>query len=70
MAELRRGGISCDAEYAGRSLKGQLTHSRRLGAELTVVAGDESATVRRTGAEDVVVALRGAKERVLALIGR
>ena len=70
MAGLRRRGIACDAEYAGRSLKGQLTHSRRLGAQLTIIAGESSATVRRTGAEDGVVSLEDAEERVLALIGR
>ncbi len=57
MAELRHGGISCDADYAGRSLKGQLTQAGRLGAKTTVVVGREEATIRRSGQEDVVVPL-------------
>ena len=30
--ELRRRGLRAEVDYAGRSLKGQLTHARRLGA--------------------------------------
>ncbi len=57
MAELRRRGVACDTDYAGRSLKGQLTQAARLGAEVTVIAGREGATIRRSGADDVEVAL-------------
>ena len=32
MAELRRRGLACDTDYAGRSLKGQLTQAGRTGA--------------------------------------
>ena len=32
MAELRRAGRAADTDYAGRSLKGQLTQAGRLGA--------------------------------------
>ena len=37
MTELRRAGLSCDADYAGRSRKGQLTQATRLGARKVVV---------------------------------
>ena len=36
MTELRRAGISADADYAGRSRKGQLTQAKRLGARRIV----------------------------------
>ena len=37
VAELRRAGVSCDVDYAGRSLKGQLTQAQRTGAKTTIV---------------------------------
>ena len=52
LAELRGLGLSCDTDYAARSLKGQLTQAARLGAEATVVVGPEQATIRRAGAPD------------------
>jgi histidyl-tRNA synthetase len=57
MAELRRRGTSCDTDYAGRSLKGQLTQAGRLGAATTVIVRPGDALVRRHGAEDEVVEL-------------
>ena len=57
MAELRRNGVSCDTDYAGRSVKGQLTQAGRAKAELTVVVRGDSATIRRAGLEDVEVPL-------------
>jgi histidyl-tRNA synthetase len=66
VAELRRAGVSCDTDYAGRSLKGQLTQAQRTGARTTVVWGADKITVRRRGAEDVDVAREELKERVLA----
>jgi hypothetical protein len=40
MMELRRAGLACDADYAGRSRKGQLTQANRLAArEVVVVDG-------------------------------
>ena len=38
IAELRADGIAADTDYAGRSMKGQLTQAQRLGAETVVVA--------------------------------
>ena len=45
MAELRRAGIACDADYAGRSVKGQLTQAGRLKARRVVRVEDDSATI-------------------------
>jgi histidyl-tRNA synthetase len=56
VAELRRAGRAADMDYAGRSLKGQLTHAGRLGADTIVIAHADRATVRRRGEEDVDVA--------------
>jgi histidyl-tRNA synthetase len=55
MAELRRQGLACDTDYAGRSLKGQLTQAGRLGATTTVIARPDGATVRRAGERDAEV---------------
>ena len=54
MAELRRRGISADSDYAGRSLKGQLTQAGRLKARTTVVVDASGARVRRKGTEERV----------------
>jgi histidyl-tRNA synthetase len=56
LAELRRAGRAADTDYAGRSLKGQLTQAGRLGARVTVIARSDGATVRRAGEKDVDVA--------------
>jgi histidyl-tRNA synthetase len=37
MMDLRRAGLACDADYAGRSRKGQLTQASRLAAQEVVV---------------------------------
>jgi histidyl-tRNA synthetase len=52
LAELRRAGVSCDTDYAGRSLKGQLTQAGRLGARAVVVVREDGATLRRAGSAD------------------
>jgi histidyl-tRNA synthetase len=57
LAELRAQGRGGDTDYAGRSLKGQLTHAARLGAATTVVVRGDGATIRRSGQEDREVAL-------------
>ncbi len=59
MAELRRAGLRCDADYAGRSLKGQMTQASRLRARIVVQVVGQAATIREAGAErarDVPVA--------------
>jgi histidyl-tRNA synthetase len=55
MARLRADGRSADTDYAGRSLKGQLTQAQRLGAETVVIAHDRGFTVRRQGEADLEV---------------
>jgi len=52
LAELRRGGVAAETDYAGRSLKGQLTQARRLGATAIAVVGAEGATLRLPGQPD------------------
>jgi len=57
MAELRRQGIACDTDYAGRSVKGQMTQAGRTGARTLVIARAGDAAVRRSGEPEVVVGL-------------
>jgi len=52
LKELRSAGIAADTDYAGRSLKGQLTQAGRSGAHTTVVVSATGATLRRQGAAD------------------
>jgi histidyl-tRNA synthetase len=52
MAELRRSGRAADTDYAGRSLKGQLTQAGRVGAKATVIVRSDGATLRRPGEKD------------------
>jgi histidyl-tRNA synthetase len=52
LRELRELGVACDTDYAGRSLKGQLTQARRLGAATIVVADGGGATIRRARSRD------------------
>ena len=56
LAELRRAGVAAETDYAGRSLKGQLTQARRLGAARTVIVGPSAATLRAPGRQDEAVA--------------
>jgi histidyl-tRNA synthetase len=56
IAKWRAEGRSVDTDYAGRSMKGQLTQAQRLGAETVVVARSDGAyEVRRRGKDDRVV---------------
>lgn len=64
LAALRARGVACDTEYAGRSLKGQLTHARRLGAAVVVVVRADRASIRRVGSPDEDVALDTLLERL------
>jgi histidyl-tRNA synthetase len=57
MSELRRRDVACDTDYAGRSLKGQLTQWERTGAPTLVIARAGVATIRRRGEADTEVAL-------------
>jgi histidyl-tRNA synthetase len=57
LAELRRAGVAADIDYAGRSLKGQLTQAARTGAPTVVVVRGGDAAIRRAGAAEQVVGL-------------
>jgi len=46
MAKLRRAGLSADADYAGRSVKGQLTQASRLRARHVIRVSGGSAQLR------------------------
>ena len=52
LAELRAAGVAADTDFAGRSLKGQLTQAGRLGARTTVIVRGSEAVLRRQGAGD------------------
>jgi histidyl-tRNA synthetase len=56
IARWRREGRSVDTDYAGRSMKGQLTQAQRAGAATVVVAlSDGTFQVRRRGEDDRIV---------------
>jgi histidyl-tRNA synthetase len=56
MTKLRRQGVSCDTDYAGRSLKGQRTQLSRSGAKGFVHVRADGATIKRGDVEqDVAV---------------
>jgi histidyl-tRNA synthetase len=64
LAELRRRGLRADMDYAGRSVKGQLTQAGRLGAGWTVIVNGGAATVRESGRPDFTVTLDELVERI------
>jgi histidyl-tRNA synthetase len=64
IAELRAQGVACDTDYAGRSVKGQLTQAGRLGASTTVIVGTGGARIRRTGGEDEPASLEDLAARL------
>jgi histidyl-tRNA synthetase len=55
LSELRAQGVSADTDFAGRSLKGQLTQAGRSGARTTVVVGPDTAALRRADTADETV---------------
>ncbi len=62
--ELRRRGLRAEVDYGARSLKGQLTHARRLGADAIVEWGPERSIVRRSGRPDEEVPTAELAERL------
>ena len=64
LAELRRRGVRADADYAGRSVKGQLTQANRLGAGRTVIVDGTKAVVRQSGTADWEAPLDDIVERI------
>jgi histidyl-tRNA synthetase len=57
LQELRRAGLAADMDFAGRSVKGQLTQGARTGAATLVVLRSGDATIRRGGTPDETVGL-------------
>jgi histidyl-tRNA synthetase len=51
MAQLRTAGVRCDADYAGRSMKGQRTQLARSGAHGYVHVRADGATIKRAEQE-------------------
>jgi histidyl-tRNA synthetase len=51
LAELRRLGLRADTDYAGRSVKGQMTQAGRTGARLVVRVTGETAVLRSQGSD-------------------
>jgi hypothetical protein len=51
MTELRARGVSCDTDYAGRSVKGQLTQAQKR-ARAVALRGAGGWTLRRRGEQD------------------
>jgi histidyl-tRNA synthetase len=51
MTQLRARGVSCDTDYAGRSVKGQLTHAQKR-ARAVALRGAGGWTLRRRGEQD------------------
>jgi histidyl-tRNA synthetase len=67
LADLRRAGLAADADYAGRSVKGQMTQAGRTGARTVVIVRGGDAAIRREGHDEQVVAL---SEVVATLVPR
>jgi histidyl-tRNA synthetase len=65
MMRLRARGVVCDTDYAGRSVKGQLTQGGRSGAGVLVIAGSEGTRIRQQGEDDESVPL----DRIAELLG-
>jgi histidyl-tRNA synthetase len=57
LQELRRAGLAADMDFAGRSVKGQLTQGARTGAGTLVVLRADDAVIRRAGMPDETVGL-------------
>jgi histidyl-tRNA synthetase len=61
VAQLRRDGFAADTDYAGRSLKGQISHGEKRARALVLVTAD-GMTLRRRGELDVKVDLAQLEE--------
>jgi histidyl-tRNA synthetase len=55
VAALRSRGLRAETDYAGRSLKGQLTQAQRLGARTTLFVRADGIALRRRGENDILV---------------
>ena len=66
LAELRRAGLAADLDYAGRSVKGQLTQAGRTGARAVVIVSGDTATIRAEGRADEEATLAEVVARLTA----
>ncbi len=66
LAALRTQGVACDTDYAGRSVKGQLTQAARLGATTVATVHADHVTVRPRGAAEERVEYAHVVERLAA----
>jgi histidyl-tRNA synthetase len=66
LAEVRRAGLSADLDYAGRSVKGQLTQAGRTGARTVVIVRGAQVTIRREGRPDEEATLAEVVARLTA----
>jgi histidyl-tRNA synthetase len=64
LGELREAGLAADTDYAGRSLKGQLTQGARR-ARAVVLMAEDGMTLRRPGELDVAVDVDELKDLLL-----
>ena len=64
---LRDAGIAADTDYAGRSLKGQLTQAGRSGAATTVIVRADDALIRTSGAAGRTGRPRGRSRQTVAM---
>src|SRR5262249_61072790 len=52
LAAVRRDGFSADTDFAGRSLRGQLTRGQKVAHRVVVISADGTATLRSPGQQD------------------
>jgi histidyl-tRNA synthetase len=65
MAELRRGGVSCDTDYAGRSIRKQISYANRVGVKQLVEVIDAGRAIqRKPGEPDQIEPLRDVLARL------
>ena len=70
LKELRDAGLAADMDYAGRSLKGQLTQAGRLRARARVRFGARSALVEHPGGSGAETAFDAVAASVVAALGQ
>jgi hypothetical protein len=49
---VRREGLSADTDFAGRSLRGQITQGQKLARRVVVLSAEGAATLRTPGRQD------------------
>jgi histidyl-tRNA synthetase len=59
LTAVRGAGLSADTDFAGRSLRGQITHGQKLALRVVVLSGDGGGTLRVRGRQDRQIDLEG-----------